>query len=161
MLPLVGARSPIFPKERQTVPNCDSPAVDQAPLSPRQHQLIAALLTENSVTAAAKLANCARRTAYRWLEQPEFQEAYRAERRKLVDRATSQLQTASTEAVAALRSVLQDVAAPAYSRVAAARFIVDAALRAREFEELEVRIIDLDRRLSEREAADHLREEVE
>jgi hypothetical protein len=122
--------------------------------------LIAALLAESSVSAAAKAANCSRRTAHRWLEQPAFQAALRAARQGVVDGATRLIQSASGEAVAALRGILQDAAAPAYSRVAAARFLVDSALRIREMEELQDRIEVLEERLGQREEAERLRTEA-
>jgi hypothetical protein len=129
----------------------------QPGLTYRQEQLIHALLTEKSVNAAAKAAKCATRTAHYWLKQPHFQEAYRAARHDVVSGAASRLQAASTEAVEALRTVIADTSVPAYSRVAAARFIVDAALRARELEEIEVSLEVLERRLDEREAQDRAR----
>jgi len=63
------------------------PGTERGALNPRQGQFLSVLLTESSIAAAAKLSNCAIRTAHRWLKEPEFQEAYRAARREVVYRA--------------------------------------------------------------------------
>lgn len=136
------------------MPNHATSGTEQGGLTPRQEQFLSALLTENSITTAAKRANCAHRTAQRWLKQPQFPEAYRQARREGVARATSRLQAVSAEAVETLRSILSQADAPAYSRVAAARVILDSALRAQELEELDVRIETLERALREREAVE-------
>jgi len=140
--------------------NNATPGTERGTLTPRQEQLLRALLTENSIAAAAKHANCAIRTAHLWLKQPHFQEAYRAARKEGLSRATSRLQAASSDAVDTLRAILAQPDAPAYSRVAAARVILDSALRAQELEELEVRLQHLERAVEAREAAGPYPEEA-
>ena len=133
--------------------NTATPATEPDTLNARQERFLSALLTENSTSAAAKHANCATRTAHLWLKQPEFQAAYRQARRDGVARATSRLQAVSVDAVDALRSIVGNTEAPAYARVAAARVILDSALRAQEIEELDARIETLEQTLEARDAA--------
>jgi hypothetical protein len=109
-------------------------------LTRKQEALISALLTAPSLAAAAQTAGIGGVTAWRWLKQPSFQAAYREARREVVQHAIAQIQRASTEAVETLRNVMQDAEAPASSRVAAARVVLDMSLRAVEIEDLEQRV---------------------
>jgi hypothetical protein len=90
--------------------------------------------------AAAEQAGCGERTAYRWMALPSFQEALRQARRQVLNHAVGQLQSASVEAVGTLRSIASDPAAPANSRVSAARTLLEAALRGAELDDLLPRV---------------------
>ncbi|HEX3643703.1 MAG TPA: hypothetical protein VHV10_20630 [Ktedonobacteraceae bacterium] len=50
---------------------------EESELSPKQHQLIAALVAGNSIVDAAKAVGVAERTAHLWLKQPLFSQIYR------------------------------------------------------------------------------------
>ena len=135
------------------LPNTAMPGTEPGSLNPRQERFLSALLTENSIADAAKLSNTAIRTAHRWLKEPPFQAAYRQARREGVAQATTRLQSVSADAVDALRAIVLSAESPAYSRVAAARVILDSALRAQELEDLSVRIETLELALTAHEAA--------
>src|SRR5262249_35573461 len=72
-------------------------------LTAKQERLIAALLTEQTYARAAQKASISGATLYRWLELDEFQVAYRAARRRLIETTLGRLQQAGGEAVDALR----------------------------------------------------------
>src|SRR6266487_1646297 len=109
-------------------------------LTQKQEQLIAALLTAPSIEAAAKQAGINPVTAWRWMKQPAFQAAYREARRAVVQHAVVLLQRFSANAVGTLAQVMTDATAPASSRVAAARTVLEMALRGAEIEDLTARI---------------------
>ena len=113
-------------------------------LSRKQEQTIAALLTCDSITAAAAGCGVAEATVHRWLKQDGFQAAYREARRAVVQHAITQVQSATGEAVETLRSVMQDPEAPASAKVSAARTILETAVKAVELEDLEARIAALE-----------------
>jgi hypothetical protein len=69
----------------------------------KREQAIAALLTEPTLAAAANRSGVGETTLWRWLQDPDFQNAYASARRSLVDAAIGNLQQAATEAVACLR----------------------------------------------------------
>ncbi len=106
-------------------------------LSRKQEQTIAALLTCNSITAAAAGCGIAEATLHRWLKETTFQTAYREARRQIV-------QQASGTAVQTLEAVMQDTAAPASARVSAAKAVLETAVKAVEVEDLEARLAALE-----------------
>ena len=114
-------------------------------LTPKQHKALAALLSEPTVKAAAAKVGIGERTLHTWLREPAFDAAYTAARHDAVGRAVGRLQHATGLAVDALVEVL-DIRTPARAgvRVAAAKVILDYALRFRELDELENRIAALE-----------------
>lgn len=115
-------------------------------LTVAQHRGVVALLTEPTLQDAAKSTGVNRSTLYKWLQEPDFQAAYRDARRQAVHRATVRLQEISSEAVEVLREVMGDKAQQGAARVGAARLVLDFAARMTETE-------DLERRVEERLAA--------
>ncbi|HET8998938.1 MAG TPA: RNB domain-containing ribonuclease [bacterium] len=75
-------------------------------LTRKQEQAIAALLAEPTLGSAARRCGVSETTLWRWLQDEEFQAAYKNARRSAVDAATTCLQQAATEAVACLRRAL-------------------------------------------------------
>jgi uncharacterized protein YggE len=116
-------------------------------LTDKQEKAVAALLTEPTISAAAAKAGIGERTLHRWLEEPAFDQAYRNARRKAVQRAIGRLQQVSTAAVAVLVRVMANEEAPSGTRVAAARTVLEFAIRAVELEDHEERLAELERRL--------------
>jgi hypothetical protein len=118
-------------------------------LSRKQEHLIAALLTCDSITAAAARGGVGIPTVHRWLKEASFQEAYREAKRAVVTQAITQVQQAAGEAVETLRAVMRDLDTPASARVSAARTILDTAVKAVELEDLAARIAALERAQSQ------------
>jgi len=114
-------------------------------LSRKKDQAVMALITEPTMKAAADKIGITPRTLYKWLKMPEFRSAYMAAKREAVTVAVARLQQAAAEAVEALRSIMNDPKKPASARVSAARAILEMAIKAIEIEDLEVRIEELER----------------
>lgn len=112
--------------------------------SRKQEQVIAALLQSESIAGAAAGCGIAEATLYRWLKEPTFQEAYRHARRAIVQQAIVQVQAATSTAVTTLVAVMNDPGAGPSSKVAAARTILETAIKAVELEDLEARIAALE-----------------
>ena len=110
----------------------------------KQELAIAALLRSPTIAGAAEQAGISETTLWRWLQQSDFEEAYRRARQAAVDQAISQLQQASGEAVETLRAVQTDPGAPPSSRVTAAKAVLEMALKIRESEEMESRLAALE-----------------
>src|SRR5262249_22091002 len=104
----------------------------------------AALLTCDSIAAAAARGGVAEGTLYRWLKDAAFQAAYREARRAVVQQAITQVQQATGEAVETLRSVMRDPEATASARVSAAKAVWETAIRGIDLEDLEARIAALE-----------------
>ena len=119
-------------------------------LTRKQDQAIAALLTCPSILDAAHQSGVAEVTLYRWLKLEAFQAGYREARRQVVQQAIVQIQGVCADAVATLRAIMQDSAAPASARVSAAKTVLDTAVKAVELEDLEARIATLEAQSQER-----------
>lgn len=117
-----------------------------ADLTAKQEKTLAALISSPTLAEAAKVASVAESTLFRWLNEDGFREAYRAARREAVEHATTRLQADCGVAVRVLREIAEDERAPASARVAAARIILEGAIRG-------VELMDLQNRLERLEAA--------
>ena len=116
-------------------------------LSRRQEAAVSALLGEATISAAAERAGLGEATLRRWLRRPDFQSAYRAARRAVVEAAIGRLQQASGRAVACLCKNLE--CGNAGVEVRAALGILDQALQAVELMDLEQRLAMLECRVAE------------
>lgn len=112
--------------------------------SRRKEQAIAALLTVPTAGEAAKTVGISSVTLWRWMQDPDFRDRYAAARRQVVQEALATIQTISKEAAGVLRTIMNNSNSPAAVRVAAAKIIIDMALRIVEIDELLVRIEKLE-----------------
>jgi len=112
--------------------------------SRRRDRAIAALLSERSVEAAAKVANVPARTLHRWLAtDAEFQAAYRTASQQVLVSTVTALRAASAEAVELLRATVTNKEESGSVRVRAAQVILDTAFK-NELDELAARIAALE-----------------
>lgn len=120
-------------------------------LTQKQELVISALLQSPNMTEAAKAAGISETTLWRWLKNDDFKLAYAAARREAVQQAVVQVQRASCEAVRTLKDVMADSEAPASSRVAAAKAVLEMSLKAVETEDLERRIVELEKAVNRKD----------
>lgn len=113
--------------------------------SRKKDAAIVALVTEPTIADAAKKAGISHATLHRWLQIKDFKDAYREAKREAVSAAIARLQRTATEAVDALRDVMNDTESPASARVSAARSILEIAIKAVELEDFERRLEALER----------------
>ncbi len=116
-------------------------------LTPKQEKAITALLAQPTIEAAAASLGINPATVHRWLGEPAFVEAYRSARRDAVGQAVTRLQQVSGAAVAVLVQVMADKAAPAATRVNAAKTVLEFSFRAVELEDLAERIAALEQQM--------------
>jgi DNA-binding MurR/RpiR family transcriptional regulator len=116
-------------------------------LSAKQERALVALLDCGEIKKAAETAGVNEATLWRWLQSPDFQSRYRAARRQLVETAIAQLQSDCTTAARVLCEVAEDRQAPASSRVAAARAILEQSIGAIELMDLQERVEMLEKML--------------
>ena len=119
-------------------------------ITPKQTKAVLSLLAQPRIGEAAKDAGISEVTLWRWLQDSEFQAAYRKARHHAVSQAISRLQQTATEAVDTLRQIMLDEENPTTARVTAARTILDLSLRALETEDLERRITALETTIGKR-----------
>ena len=116
-----------------------------AKLKPKQEEAIAALLTNRTVEEAARAVKITPRTLHRWLNEADFDAAYRQARRTAFGQCVARLQQASSAAVSVMLKILADGAAPASARLRAADLVVTHAAKAIEIEDIEARVAELER----------------
>ena len=104
----------------------------------KMHHAVIALLQSPTVEGAAGLCGVSESTLSRWIKRSDFQDVYTQARNELVQRSLSSLQTASIEALDALKRNLA-CGLPAIE-VRAASALLDQSLRATEFVGIEARL---------------------
>jgi hypothetical protein len=112
-------------------------------ITQRQARAVEALVAGARLDAAAASAGVSVRTLRRWRKEPQFESALRAAQDDAFSSARSELRAAALDAVRALREVTCE-GSPAAARVAAARCVLDLAIRSRETDDLESRIEELE-----------------
>ena len=108
-------------------------------------KLIEALLSTNSLTAAAKKAGLSKRTVLRRLDEPEFAEGYRKAKRDTLKTATAILMRNSGKAALSLGQIFMGKPVENQSaRVSAARATLKLAIDALMFEDIDLRLRKLE-----------------
>lgn len=98
-------------------------------MTPRKEKALRSLLTAPTKKAAAEAAGISDRTLREYLQQEDFQEAYRAALSDLVDDATQKAKAALAPALAVLDGIANDPEAADTSRIAASRGVLEYGLR--------------------------------
>ena len=111
----------------------------------KQETAIAALLTCDTVTEAARDCGVSEATLYRWLNEAEFADRYAGARQAILWSAICDVQAAAREAVETMRRLMR-CGTPAVE-LRAATSVLDTALRTLTVQELEDRVAHLEDRL--------------
>ncbi len=117
----------------------------ETPLTPKQRQLIEALITTNEIRAACKLAHVAEISYYRWIKLPHFTAAYKEAQGKSFDDTLSDLKAKAPHALNTLyrHATASYVKPTASSQVRAAMELLDKSLELGKLEEIQAQINDL------------------
>ncbi len=127
---------------------------DMTTLEPKKQKAIEALLREPNTAQAAKAAGISESTIHRYLNEPEFIEAYKETRARLLEGTLTLLQAASLEAVKTLQAIMNNKRSPVPCRLGAARTLLEWAFKGREILEIEERLRILEETLKARPKAD-------
>ena len=108
----------------------------------KQEEALAALLSEQTIAAAAEKAGIGEVTLWRWLKREDFIAAFRAARRQVMEKSMAQLQQSSW---AASTTLLKLLASPSDSvRLRAAAEILNQANKGLETLDFEERLSALE-----------------
>jgi phage terminase small subunit len=116
---------------------------DPAELTPKQEQLILAMLRSATKDDAARAAGVSRRTMYNWLGLRTFRAALRAAQRSLFGNALMGLDRSAAAAVQLLTDVMNDPEEDSGVRVTAATKLLDRAFKAQDSIAVEEELADL------------------
>jgi transposase-like protein len=103
----------------------------------RREQAILALLEHSSVERAAQAVGMHPSTLWRWLKQPEFQEAWRGARQQAYSQSLGRMQQAASAAVGTVFRIMTDTRASDNSRLRAAKYVLDKSASTVELDALE------------------------
>ena len=113
-------------------------------LGGKKDAALLALLSGRSVEEAARSANVTPRTLYRWLEDPEFDAAYRSAKRAAFGQALARLQQGSAAAATTMLKIMLDTGTSPSTRLRAADCVFGHAKNAIEIEGIEARLSNLE-----------------
>lgn len=111
-------------------------------LTPKQRQAIAALLSQPTLTAAAKQVGVSREGLYRWLKEPDFADALAAAESEHLQAVQRGLLAASERALIVLGNLLASESESI--RLRAALGILEQVIRLREFADFDARLTALE-----------------
>lgn len=111
----------------------------------KQEEAIAALLSHRSIEDAAQAIKVATRTLLRWLQVPEFRDAYLKARREAVGQSIARLQQATGAAAITVLKLMTDPNVPAAVKLRAAECVFAHSIKGIELEDIETRLTDLER----------------
>ena len=115
----------------------------------KKEEAIAALLSHRSVEEAARAIGLGYKTLLRWLDLPEFRDAYRKARREAVQQAVARLQQATGAASLTMLKMMADPSMPGAVRLRAAAYVFDYAIKGIEVDDIEARLWELERSADE------------
>jgi hypothetical protein len=116
----------------------------------QQERTISALLSSNTLEAAARKAGISKRTLLRWLDEPGFCNAYRKAKQNALRSATAVLMRNAGRAAVTLGQIfLGKPTENQSSRVSAARATLTLALHANLLEDVHERLTRLERQKDE------------
>ena len=110
----------------------------------KKEAAIAALLSSKSVDDAAHAIGVNPNTLLRWLQVPEFHDAYRKARREAVQQSVARLQQATGAAGITILKLMTDTNVPSAVRLRAAECVFDHAIQGIELEDIEARLATLE-----------------
>lgn len=116
-----------------------------AKLTAKQEKFMVALMNTNTIIDACREAKITNNTGHKYLNDPEFKQAYLKLRRETMQQATNKLQQSAVLAVETLESIMtdKDNSTPS-ARVQAARAVLENAYKSIEIDDLQQRIEQLE-----------------
>jgi hypothetical protein len=118
-------------------------------LNHKQEKAIMALLIEPNLKQAAETIGIGETTLWRWMQDAEFEKAFRDARRRALSQTISRLQQSTTQAVDTLTAIMVNDENPASSRVTAAKTVLEMAFKAYEVEDLAVKVEEMEEYIEE------------
>lgn len=107
------------------------------------------MLTSKTIEDAYKKADITRNTAYRYLNDDDWQEEYRKRRSELTDTLTSQLLQLGTQAIETLENNMTDPDATPATKNTTSKTILDYIYSNHDREQIIERLEEIERALAE------------
>ena len=114
-------------------------------LTQKQNDFLNAMLTSRTVEEATEKADITRNTAYRYLNNDEWQKEYRQKRNELTDTLTSHLLQLGTQAIETLENNMTDPDATPATKNTTAKTILDYIYSNYDREQIVERLEEIER----------------
>ena len=114
-------------------------------LTQKQNDFLNAMLTSRTVEEATEKADITRNTAYRYLNNDEWQKEYRQKRNELTDTLTSHLLQLGTQAIETLERNMTDPDATPATKNTTAKTILDYIYSNYDREQIVERLEEIER----------------
>ena len=118
-------------------------------LTQKQQDFLNAMLTSKTVEEASEKADITRNTAYRYLNNDEWQKEYRQKRNELTDTLTSHLLQLGTQAIETLENNMTDPDATPATKNTTAKTILDYIYSNYDREQIVERLEEIERVIAE------------
>ena len=118
-------------------------------LTQKQQDFLNAMLTSRTVEEASEKADITRNTAYRYLNNDEWQKEYRQKRNELTDTLTSHLLQLGTQAIETLENNMTDPDATPATKNTTAKTILDYIYSNHDREQIIERLEEIERVIAE------------
>ena len=118
-------------------------------LTQKQNDFLNAMLTSRTVEEATEKADITRNTAYRYLNNDEWQKEYRQKRNELTDTLTSHLLQLGTQAIETLENNMTDPDATPATKNTTAKTILDYIYSNYDREQIVERLEEIERVINE------------
>ena len=119
-----------------------------ASITPKQERFIDLLLQGSTITDAATACKINESTAYRWLKNAAFQQAYETSRKRLLNHSLTTLQLKFDKAIKTLDRHMEAPKTIPRDQIKAAEVVVDKTIQTAQLVE---RIAELEAQLAEQE----------
>ncbi|SRR5579871_159817 len=113
----------------------------------KKDEAVAALLAHKSIEEAARAVGLNPNTLLRWLQLPEFRDAYLKAHCEVVSQSVARMQQATSAAGITILRLMTDPNVPAAVRLRAAECVFNQAIKGIETENFEIRLAALERGL--------------
>ena len=117
-------------------------------VTPKQLRAVESLLTTGDKSEAAELAGVKRQTVYKWLKQPDFQQALRDAEAEALQSLSQALTRLGSKATRTLDKSMD--AESETVRVRAADIVLGRLLQLRELIDLDARVAELEGKVNDR-----------
>ena len=119
-------------------------------LSKKQTNFVIALMTCDTIAQAHEQAGISQASAYKYLKDPLFKKAMSDMRNEVMRTVANKLMNSGTQAVDALKTIMNDENAPHTARVSASRAILEHLTKTFELSDIVERLEKLEDRLNEK-----------
>lgn len=116
-------------------------------LSAKQRKAISSVITCNSISEACKSIGISRSVFYGWMKDEAFRDALMQEQNSVIETALKDLKGLSSEAVEQLGKLLRETGNETV-RLKAISLILEHTIKLKEIEDIERRLEEIERRLS-------------